>query len=68
VAGDFNQWDDRSIPMEKKNNHEWTAVMQLPSGRYEFKYIADGRWVEEVPDMEMVPNSYGTYNFVLNVS
>jgi hypothetical protein len=42
--------------MKKKNDYDWTAAMELLPGSYKFKYIADGRWVEEVQGMENVPN------------
>lgn len=57
LVGDFNGWDHRATPMLRDEGGEWVAVLFLPDGMYEFKYLADGKWflddaaigVEEVP-------------------
>lgn len=44
IAGSFNKWNPRSIPMKKINNH-WEAQVYLPQGKNLYKFIVDGQWV-----------------------
>lgn len=73
LAGTFNNWDPGTTPMERSENGEWSAQLELAQGRYEFKFIVDGEWCcapgcqadHTCPDC--VPNDCGTMNRVLEV-
>lgn len=81
LCGDFNSWDSRSLPLEKNQQGEWEAVVSLAPGRYEFKALGDGAWIEssgckirlEGTDFtlslptESVFNSLGTRNLAVTV-
>lgn len=67
IAGTFNDWNTQSIPMIKGRDGTWRIKMKLRQGKYEYKYFADGTWVQNVSDAELVPNSFGTYNCVISV-
>jgi 1,4-alpha-glucan branching enzyme len=67
VVGEFNQWNTESLPMKKTKNGIWKAKVALPPGRYEYKLLADGAWVHSLPNVEMIPNPFGTQNFVIAV-
>lgn len=67
LVGEFNNWDIHSTPMEKKNGKDWKVSLRLPPGRYEYKFFADGRWVENVPSVEKVQNQFGTLNSILYI-
>jgi len=76
LAGEFNGWDPQSLPMVRDEEGAWKAEMELLPGRYEFKPIMDGAWVEDTPcrvmiaapsfklilDLEKVFNPFGTHN------
>lgn len=64
LTGDFIQWDPKLIPMKKGKDGVWKAKVVLPPGRYEYKFIMDGQWVQDNPGAERVPNPFGTENFV----
>jgi 1,4-alpha-glucan branching enzyme len=57
LVGDFNDWDTQATPMTRLNVGEWVAILALPDGMYDFKYLVDGKWqlddaaigVDEVP-------------------
>ncbi len=68
LAGEFNQWDTSSLPMKKDREGIWKTAVKLPPGRYEYKFFTDNVWVESVPGVEIVPNAFGTYNFVVWVT
>ena len=65
LAGEFNCWDIQSLRMRKNKEGVWTATVKLAPGRYEYKLCADGVWIEDIPGTELVPNPFGTQNFVI---
>ena len=67
LVGDFNGWDPQSIPLEKNGNGSWEAKLNLYPGRYEYKLMVDGAWVEDFGCPEMASNPFGTHNCVLRV-
>jgi hypothetical protein len=42
-------------------------MAKLLPGRYEYKLFVDNVWVENIPELEVVPNPLGTHNFVIRV-
>jgi len=68
LAGDFNGWDIQSIPLKKNGKGAWEAKLNLFPGRYEYKLMVDGAWVEDFGCTEMVFNPFGTHNCVLRVA
>lgn len=67
LASEFNDWDTQTLPMKKSRGGIWKARIKLPPGRYEYKLFVDGCWVHEIPDAEIVPNCFGTYNCIICV-
>ena len=67
LAGEFNLWDIRSMPMKRGRDGNWSIHASLPSGRYEYKFFADDRWIEDFSAVELAANSFGTQNLVLRV-
>jgi hypothetical protein len=77
LAGEFNSWDTRSLPMEKNKEGVWEIMVNLPLGRYEYKIFVDGAWMEDMPctvmirgtsfklilDGGRISNPFGTQNF-----
>jgi hypothetical protein len=44
LAGDFNGWSTRLLPMRRTGGGYWRHRLRLPPGSHEFKYVADGEW------------------------
>merc|ERR1711971_174137 len=64
LAGSFSSWSP--LPMTRGDEGTWTAVLELASGRHEYKIIVDGHWrVDE--SVEMVNNGMGSHNNVFHV-
>ena len=53
--------------MKKKDDMIWSAKVTLSPGRYEYKFLVDGMWAEEVPCVERAKNSFGTDNYVITI-
>jgi len=64
LAGEFNDWNNQSLPMKKDKDGVWKTEIKLPPGRYEYKFFADLAWVEDIPGRELIPNPFGTQNLV----
>jgi 1,4-alpha-glucan branching enzyme len=67
LAGEFNNWDTRSLPMKKDKKGVWKMKIKLPPGRYEYKFFADNVWVESLPGAELSSNPFGSQNFIHRV-
>jgi 1,4-alpha-glucan branching enzyme len=67
LTGEFNHWDIRSMPMKRGKDGNWKVQTSLPPGRYEYKFFADNRWVEDSSAAELAASSFGTQNIILRV-
>lgn len=72
LAGTFNDWDPEATPMERAVDGTWSARLELPPGRYEYKFVVDGCWCCDADDDEeslrdCVPNPFGSMNRVVDV-
>ncbi len=68
LVGDFTDWQARPLIMDrmKPRSRTFAAMVSLPPGRYEYKFMVDGEWVED-PKAESAPNDFGTRNSVITV-
>ncbi len=67
LAGSFNGWNEHAIRMNKTADG-WEMRADLPPGRYEYKFIADGEWMHDPKAKENVKNEHQTLNSVLYVT
>lgn len=67
VAGSFNDWEPRATPMRKRGKGEWTADLTLQPGRYEYRFVVDGKWVEDPRASAFAANPFGGQNAVLQI-
>jgi len=66
VAGTFNEWDPRRTPMRKRPDGNWTTTVKLAPGRYEYRFVVDGKWISD-PKATSIINPFGGTNSVLEV-
>ena len=68
VAGDFNNWNPSGHAMtDDDGDGVWTAVIDLPAGRYEYRFVVDGRWIEDPSAAEFAASPYGERNSIVVV-
>ena len=68
VVGTFNNWDPAKGRMRKSRDGSYRKRVNLQPGTYEYKFLVDGCWFVD-PDAEAaVPNPFGDYNSVLNLT
>jgi 1,4-alpha-glucan branching enzyme len=69
LCGDFNDWQPASLRMiGNPDAGLWQKRLSLPSGRYEYKFNVDGRWIHDPGAQQNVTNAFGSLNSVLEVS
>jgi len=66
IAGSFNDWNPKQTPM-RRTGDMWQARMELPRGRYEYRFVVDGKWSSDPNAKECAANPFGSSNSVLNV-
>jgi 1,4-alpha-glucan branching enzyme len=67
LVGDFNNWDAGANSMKLDKDGFWKTTLIFPPGRYEFKFLVDGKWREGSKKAQTVLNSFGTLNNLLIV-
>ena len=67
LVGDFNNWD-YTKSMKKDKDGMWRARVDLEPGKYEYRYLVDGEWQNDPNCQSIQPNSFGTYNCIVEVS
>lgn len=66
IAGSFNDWG-RSTPLAHTGRGIWAVELLLPPGRYEYRFIVDGQWVDDPNAVEATPSPFGGMNGVFVV-
>ena len=61
IVGDFNNWDSTKDPMTETKNGDYTAILDLETGKeYQFRYIIDEtRWENGWNADRYVKSCYG---------
>ncbi|WP_179020252.1 hypothetical protein [Winogradskyella forsetii] len=66
LSGTFNRWDETGFIM-KPTDDGWTVTLQLKPDIYEYKFIIDGKWMEDPQNPSKIGNEYSSYNSVIDV-
>jgi chromosome partitioning protein len=64
LVGDFNGWVVDGNEM-KPMGRTWKKVVKLQPGRYQYRYVVDGRWLSDPLNSTVEPSPYGGDNSVL---
>jgi len=68
VAGSFNEWQPQATPMVPLGEGRWAKELTLPDGRYEYRFVVDGKWVSDPNAAESAPNPFGSSNSVITIN
>ena len=69
IAGDFSNWEAlEDLMILQEDDKVWEGLLQLTSGRYQYKYIVDGEWKTDPHNHEVTTSDAGTGNSLLTVS
>jgi alpha-amylase/alpha-mannosidase (GH57 family) len=68
IAGGFNGWAPTQDAMTRVEGSGWEITLALKPGRYEYKFVVDGKtWTEDPTNPLYVPDPYGGKNSVVIV-
>jgi chromosome partitioning protein len=68
IVGNFNNWIPAdSSNMERKEDGTWTKNFFLAPGRYQYKFVVDGKWIEDNNNSKFVDNSFGGKNSLIEI-
>ena len=67
MAGNFNTWRPEATPLESVGDGNWAVRLMLRSGQYEYRFLVDGRWIEDPQATQHVANPHGGFNSVFTV-
>ena len=70
LLGEFNKWGEQTTQkMKKLKSGEFKAVIELPEGEYEYKYLLDNeRWENDNEADKYVGAPFGGENSVVCVT
>ena len=64
ISGTFNDWSTSQTPV-KKIDGGWTVSLPIKPGKYQYKYIIDGRWTQDPGNKLKADDLNGGYNSVI---
>ncbi len=68
IAGEFNDWTPEKCALYKEDDgSEWRRRIELNPGKYQYKFIVDGRWQPDPGNPFRVESLYGGFNSVIEV-
>ena len=68
LVGDFNHWKiNDTSRLEKSDNSRWEKKIELPGGRYRYKFVVDGEWTIDSQNSEKEANPFGTFDSILDI-
>lgn len=66
LMGNFNDWNRSSLPLEK-NFGIWKISQSLTPGKYEYKFVVDGREILDPQNQDSIANGLGGWNSIIHV-
>ena len=67
LAGTLNDWDAERNPLTDDGKGNWSIVMALKPGQYEYKFVVDGSWFADPDNPDTMADPYGGANSLIQV-
>ena len=67
LAGNFNGWDVNAHPLKKNSKGTWQTKLELTPGKYEYRFLVDGKWENDPNCNSLSPNPFGGENCILTL-
>ncbi len=67
VAGEFNNWRLEEGGRMSKNNGTWIKKLNLIGGKYRYRFVIDGSWVEDSNNPLKEVNPYGSVDSLIEI-
>ena len=67
LAGQFNDWSTKATPMRRDGGDRWVVDVPLSAGKYEYKFVVDGQWEQDISNPDKAPDGFDGFNSVISV-
>ena len=67
IAGTFNDWNPGATPMTFMGGSKWARKLALAPGRYEYRFVVNGQWMDPPNAKAYMPNPHGGRNAVVEI-
>ena len=68
LVGDFTQWQERPVNLQKGADGVWRAAVNLPPGAHHYRFLVDGEWRDDPECTLRAPNPFGGENMMRQVA
>lgn len=68
LVGEFNSWQINDSARMMQNNGTWSKKINLNSGKYRYRFVIDGNWIEDVSNPLKEVNPYGSVDSLVEIS
>jgi len=68
LVGDFNDWKiepNSQMQMDKDGN--WSKTIKLTAGIYRYRFVVDGKWMEDPLNTQKIPNPFGEMDSLIEI-
>ena len=68
IAADFNEWNPDQTPMTRDDSlGVWQCTVQVPPGRYQYRLVVNGQWIQDPFNSYVECNPFGELNNVVEI-
>ena len=67
VAGDFNDWQLNDTARMEPANGSWRKRLNLSHGKYHYRFVIDGEWIEDSKNPAKETNPFGSVNSLIEI-
>lgn len=66
LTGSFNRWNPGELPMQRTSTG-WTIPLYLAEGTYTYKFVIDGKWMEDPANGNRAPDGHKGFNSIIRL-
>ncbi len=67
ITGDFNNWELSDKNKMELTEDGWIKELALPQGRHRYRFVMDGKWIEDPNNALKEVNPYGEMDSLIEV-
>jgi chromosome partitioning protein len=67
LVGEFNKWQLNESARMVQNNGTWSRKINLNSGKYRYRFVIDGNWIEDSSNPFKELNPYGSVDSLIEI-
>ena len=67
LVGEFNRWQLEDSARMNQNNGTWSKKINLDSGKYRYRFVIDGNWIEDSSNPFKEVNPYGSVDSLIEI-